>query len=1033
MESNIRLNYLELNKKIYFTKTKTKINKKSLTNNMEDSNNNIKFGKKFKNNYYQYIFNILTKIVKYLLIINIMTIPNLSKENNINYSNISSITLKVKQIGISYVHYKTGCGGKIAPIFNEIYINGEKQNETKNNYYFNSTDNEVLLIWKNKLRSTRCMFAKCSNISEIIFTNFDTSSVTDMSLMFLSCSSLEYLNLSKFNTTSVIVMGSMFSGCSKLTELNLSNFDTSLVTTMGDFLHDCSSLKYMDLSNFNTSNVISMRQMFMGCSSLKYLYLSNFDTSQVSFMEAMFESCSSLIYINFGNAFLKKNADKNNMFDNTHENLIICNKYEEWNNILNSNNWKKINIFCHNDSKYEYTCYIKKAKNVNYNKYICNNICGNNYYQINDVYNFNCNELQDGYYLEENDDNYPQTKKCYSTCNKCNKNGNETFHNCLECKPNYKYELVLDNNINCYDKCKYYYYVDKIKNKTFCTTNYICPDNYNKLIIDKNQCIDNCSNDSIYIYEYKNICYHEIPSLSTYITTDIIIDGVEDNFNNITKNDSIITEIFESYFSSQLINEIYNSNVIIYNNISNFTYQIENKSNISFDSLYTEITNDINNIINDSFINNIEITNDINNTINVAFINNTEINNDINNTINISFINNTEINNYSNTYEIDQISSIIINNSYINKSDTFNKSEYNIIIDNLLSRFNKSYILEGNDLEFHSISNKLFTLSSTINQKNNVYSNKTIINLEECEYILKTEYHLPLNETLYILIIEIKEEGMKIPKVEYELFYSLYNNSELIKLNLTKCKNKSIDIIIPIDINYDKNINKFNKNSKYYNDVCSLADPESKTDITLLDRQKEFIDKNMTLCEENCYLVGYNYQSKKVKCSCTIKLNLSIIDNIKFDKNIFWNVFNNININLVNNFYIKTMKCFKTIIKSNLVRKNIGFYIQIFILLLFIVTLPLFIYKFYGSFIDKISNIIEPKINLKESKNLSNIKPDFGFGNQIKHKNVNQNYNISNKKENKIEQKYRNKKIINKKNNSKHKMKKNNNNVKSYI
>ena len=34
-----------------------------------------------------------------------------------------------------------------------------------------------------------------------------------------------------------------------------------------------------------------------------------------------------------------------------------------------------------------------------------------------------------------------------------------------------------------------------------------CPEYINKLIIEKGECIDNCSKDYIYKYEYKKICY----------------------------------------------------------------------------------------------------------------------------------------------------------------------------------------------------------------------------------------------------------------------------------------------------------------------------------------------------------------------------------------------------------------------------------------------------------------------------------------------------------------------------------------------
>ena len=59
---------------------------------------------------------------------------------------------------------------------------------------------------------------------------------------------------------------------------------------------------------------------------------------------------------------------------------------------------------------------------------------------------------------------------------------------------------------------------------------------------------------------------------------------------------------------------------------------------------------------------------------------------------------------------------------------------------------------------------------------------------------------------------------MKIPKVEYEVYYPLYND-ENIKLNLSYCKNSKIDISIPVKI--DEDIEKYNSSSDYYNDECS--------------------------------------------------------------------------------------------------------------------------------------------------------------------------------------------------------------------
>ena len=157
----------------------------------------------------------------------------------------------------------------------------------------------------------------------------------------------------------------------------------------------------------------------------------------------------------------------------------------------------------------------------------------------------------------------------------------------------------------------------------------------------------------------------------------------------------------------------------------------------------------------------------------------------------------------------------------------------------------------------------LIILTSTTNQKINESEKIITLDLGECEYKLKSEYDIPINDSLYILQYILKESGMKIPKMEYEVYYPL-NQKELIKLNLTRCESTKIDISIKVDIK--ESIDKYNSSSDYYNNICSKAKSESQTDITLDDRRNEFAKNNMSLCEENCDLVEYNYNTKKAKC-----------------------------------------------------------------------------------------------------------------------------------------------------------------------
>ena len=67
----------------------------------------------------------------------------------------------------------------------------------------------------------------------------------------------------------------MFSRCTSLTEINLSNFNTENVTTITGMFSDCTSLTTLDLSNFNTENVTSMRTMFSSCKDRKSTRLNS--------------------------------------------------------------------------------------------------------------------------------------------------------------------------------------------------------------------------------------------------------------------------------------------------------------------------------------------------------------------------------------------------------------------------------------------------------------------------------------------------------------------------------------------------------------------------------------------------------------------------------------------------------------------------------------------------------------------------------------------------------------------------------------
>ena len=331
------------------------------------------------------------------------------------------------------------------------------------------------------------------------------------------------------------------------------------------------------------------------------------------------------------------------------------------------------------------------------------------------------------------------------------------------------------------------------------------------------------------------------------------------------------------------------------------------------------------------------------------------------------------------------------------------------MIDGLINNFNDSDVDKVNKSKIFEDFLTIF-LTNTFEENKNDNKNETTIHLNECENILKDFYYINYVEPLYIIKVIVKIEGMKIPKVEYEVYYHLINNI-LLKLNLNVCKGIKIDISNSVII--DDNIDKYNSSSKYYNDICSKTTSENNIDISLKDRRKEFIDNNLTLCEENCKLIDYNYDNKKAKCSCDIKIKIPLLKDIKFNKDDLYKSFTDIK-NIIN---INVIKCFKYVFNKS-IKNNYGFYILLVIIILFFVCIFIFYKKsfykiknninYFAIFKTTKGNIIYVKKILprkKETSN-SNLNLNLNFNNIISKRNLN-NKNIAitnnNDENNKIE------------------------------
>ena len=433
-------------------------------------------------------------------------------------------------------------------------------------FMFSNCENLISIDISNfdtsKVTTFSRMFQNCKSLKSINVSNFNTPVLMNTSFMFSGCEDLTYIDISNFDMTELTLMSLMFRDCKKLISVKFPKSKAPKLYKFGSLFKNCESLISVDLSNFVTTNVIYMDSMFSNCKSLTSINLSHFDTSNMVWINDMFNGCSNLEYINLQNVVETDKIKKiNNVFKNTPDNLVICldqgnapiltNLIKEKNcyTIYCGDDWikhqKKIikdtnacadscNISINYEFEFNSRCYDSCEYGFFYDKenpeqkrckcnldkcLICSNIeltkdlcisCNDSYYpKENDPTNIlpyiNCYKDPEGYYFDGN-----IYKECFYTCKSCNIGGDNIIHNCSECKDNFTFKFEYEGSLNCYENCIYYYYFDENRNY-YCTINDSCPNEYNKLIPDKRECLNNCSLDDTYKFEFRNICYSECP------------------------------------------------------------------------------------------------------------------------------------------------------------------------------------------------------------------------------------------------------------------------------------------------------------------------------------------------------------------------------------------------------------------------------------------------------------------------------------------------------------------------------------------
>ena len=185
---------------------------------------------------------------------------------------------------------------------------------------------------------------------------------------------------------------------------------------------------------------------------------------------------------------------------------------------------------------------------------------------------------------------------------------------------------------------------------------------------------------------------------------------------------------------------------------------------------------------------------------------------------------------------------------------------------------------------------KQTTQSETDNIKSTVPivdpNKNSIINITECENLLKVHYKLSVDEKLVI----IKGNTFKQYSQYYgsDVSYHLFSTSLMEILDINICVDAGIRVIITDFFNagnllispsfqnkissvVDDGYDVFSPESNFYYDICTPFTNEFGFDVLLDQRRTDYFQETLNICKDGCNFVGYNATSNGFSCSCPIK------------------------------------------------------------------------------------------------------------------------------------------------------------------
>jgi hypothetical protein len=337
------------------------------------------------------------------------------------------------------------------------------------------------------------------------------------------------------------------------------------------------------------------------------------------------------------------------------------------------------------------------------------------------------------------------------------------------------------------------------------------------------------------------------------------------------------------------------------------------------------------------------------------------------------------------TTESETTSLIIKNCSYdtlINNcvfKNLTNGEVYSKLKEEILSTFP----LNGNSVIVPGIKDSFFQVTNSKNEvaSLNSASNNSVINLGECENILKKAYNIPNDASLVIL----KYQDLTGITPEKEIQYEVYHPFNYSKLDLSLCDNTTIEISIPIQLSEDienlyndllgQGYDLFDPDDDFYRDLCTPYESENGTDVLLDDRITYYYNKvlNDTTCPQNCKYMSYSTETKYLKCECTTNATDIVtldIDHIS-GKNVYKSFYSTIK---YSNW--KVMICYNLVFNFKIFCHNYGSILTLILFCIYVLFMIYYAFREISPLKLKVSKILfkeSEEINDKFDKNETNL------------------------------------------------------------